>query len=220
MAQQLRAVPVLPKVLSSIPSKLVVALIHLHWDLMASSGMQVYMLIECSYTLNKYIIKKEYIPELGIMVHDFNPSTQKAERQEDYWELETNLVYKASAGQPGLHRELLSREKQQNKTFLFLRADVNSKTCFSPYTKLCTPFTRCTSYPCSLPFIVSSQQCSTASSLPVNISLSCKKGPQEASRSGSLKSRLRVRQLVGQSLVHPRRQLTSTGQSLFIYLFP
>jgi hypothetical protein len=39
MAQRLRALTALPKVLSSIPRKHMVAHNHLEWDLMPSSGM-------------------------------------------------------------------------------------------------------------------------------------------------------------------------------------
>jgi len=48
MAQWLRAPTALPEVLSSIPSNHKVAHNHLSWDLMPSSGMDVF--IEYSYT--------------------------------------------------------------------------------------------------------------------------------------------------------------------------
>ena len=47
MAQRLRALAAPPEVLSSIPRNHMVA--HVYWDLMPSSGMQVYMQIEYSY---------------------------------------------------------------------------------------------------------------------------------------------------------------------------
>ena len=43
MAQQLRALAALPKVMSSIPNNHLVAHDHLERDLMPSSGVQVYM---------------------------------------------------------------------------------------------------------------------------------------------------------------------------------
>jgi hypothetical protein len=43
----------LPEVLSSNLSNHMVAHNHLKWDLMPSSGMQVYMQIEHAYTQNK-----------------------------------------------------------------------------------------------------------------------------------------------------------------------
>jgi hypothetical protein len=42
MAQGLRALAALPEVLISIPSKYMVAYNHQYWDLMPSSGMQLY----------------------------------------------------------------------------------------------------------------------------------------------------------------------------------
>jgi hypothetical protein len=50
MAQWLRALVALPEVLSSIPSNHMVAHYHLSWDLMPSSGMQIYMQTEYSST--------------------------------------------------------------------------------------------------------------------------------------------------------------------------
>ena len=49
----LRALSAFVEALSSIPSNCLVAYNHLYWDLMLSSGMQVYMQIEHLYTLNK-----------------------------------------------------------------------------------------------------------------------------------------------------------------------
>jgi hypothetical protein len=49
MAQWLRALAVLPEVVSSIPSKHMVAHSHLKWDPMLSSGMQVHMQIKSPY---------------------------------------------------------------------------------------------------------------------------------------------------------------------------
>jgi hypothetical protein len=49
MAQQLRALTALQEVLSSIPSNHMVAHNHLLWDLIPSSGVQVYMQTEHSY---------------------------------------------------------------------------------------------------------------------------------------------------------------------------
>ena len=49
MAQQLRTLAALPDVLSSIPSKRLVAHNHLYWDLMPSSGINVHKQIEHSY---------------------------------------------------------------------------------------------------------------------------------------------------------------------------
>ena len=54
MAQQLRALAVLPEVLSSIPSNHMVAHNHLYWDPMPSSDVS-----EDSYTVLTYIEKKE-----------------------------------------------------------------------------------------------------------------------------------------------------------------
>jgi hypothetical protein len=53
MAQRLRALATLPEVLSSVPSKLVVAYNHLQWDLMPSSGVS-----EDSYSVLIYIKEK------------------------------------------------------------------------------------------------------------------------------------------------------------------
>lgn len=54
MAQLSRALTAFLEVLSSIRSTYMVAHNNLYWDLMASSGMQVYMQIEDSYTkINK-----------------------------------------------------------------------------------------------------------------------------------------------------------------------
>jgi hypothetical protein len=53
MAQRLRALPFLPEDLSSIPSSHMVAPNHLLWDLMLSSGMQMYIQIQHLYTYNK-----------------------------------------------------------------------------------------------------------------------------------------------------------------------
>jgi hypothetical protein len=50
MAQLLGALTALPEVLSSIPSNHTVAHNHLYWDLIPSSGMQVGVQIENSYT--------------------------------------------------------------------------------------------------------------------------------------------------------------------------
>jgi hypothetical protein len=52
MAQQLRALTILPEILSSIPSKHMVAHNHLQWGLMPSSGVP-----EDSYSVLLYIIK-------------------------------------------------------------------------------------------------------------------------------------------------------------------
>jgi hypothetical protein len=53
MAQWLRAPFTLPEVLSSIPSNHMVAHTIYDWYLMLSSGMEVYIQIEHSYTQNK-----------------------------------------------------------------------------------------------------------------------------------------------------------------------
>ena len=54
MAPQLRALVILPEVLSLIPSTHIVAHNHLQWDLMPFSPIQAYMQIEHSYTqINK-----------------------------------------------------------------------------------------------------------------------------------------------------------------------
>jgi hypothetical protein len=50
MVQCLRALPALPEVLSSSLISHMVIHNHLYWDLMLSSGMQVYMQIEFSNT--------------------------------------------------------------------------------------------------------------------------------------------------------------------------
>jgi hypothetical protein len=54
MAQRLRALTALPKVLSSIPSNHMVAHNLLQWDLMLSSGVS-----EDSVNIHKYIFKKQ-----------------------------------------------------------------------------------------------------------------------------------------------------------------
>jgi hypothetical protein len=46
MAQRLRALAALSEALSSSPSNHIVAHNHVHWDLMPSSGMQMYIQIE------------------------------------------------------------------------------------------------------------------------------------------------------------------------------
>jgi hypothetical protein len=86
MAQWLRALTALPEGLNSIPSKHMVAHNHLYWDVVPSSGMQVYMQTEHSYIekgrergRDGTVWSSIFFTESGVMAHIFNLRPRQAE---------------------------------------------------------------------------------------------------------------------------------------------